>query len=199
MKKITICLFLLATAFGMKAQEKENQKEVGVQFSSLNSFGLTYKSGTSKSLWRYNVLAARLGNIDHNFENDTFDQSHNSFNISASIGKEYRKEIATNLEFRYGVDISFDYNYNKNRNGPLLLNNFYAKRQAYSPGVNAVIGLNYVINDKLVIGAEILPNVQYSFGEVERLDNGTVYKGDLREWNFGLNSNSARLSVAYRF
>ncbi|MDT7833142.1 hypothetical protein RQM59_12165 [Flavobacteriaceae bacterium S356] len=199
MKKITVCMFLLATAFGMNAQEKENQKEVGIQFSSLNSFGLTYKSGTSKSLWRYNVLTAGVGSIDNDFENNNFDQRHDSFNISASIGKEYRKKIATNLEFRSGFDLSFGYSSYKTENGPTILNNFYQKRQAYSPGINAVIGLNYVINDKLVIGAEILPNIQYSFGEVERLDSGVIYKGDLREWNFGLNSNSARLTVAYRF
>lgn len=192
-------MFLLAAAFGMNAQEKENQKEVGIQFSNLNSFGLTYKSGTSKNLWRYNVLTAGVGSIDRDFENNNLDQSYDTFNISASIGKEYRKEIAANLEFRSGFDVSFSYSTYKSQNGPLLLNNFYAKRQAYSPGVNAVIGLNYVINTKLVIGAEILPSLQYVFGNIERLESGTIYKGDLREWNFGLNSNAARLSVAYRF
>lgn len=192
-------MFLIASAFGMKAQEKESQKEVGVQFSSLNSFGFTYKSGTSKSLWRYNVLLIGISNLENDFENDNFDQSNDSFNASASIGKEYRKKIAKNLEFRSGFDISFAYNSYETSNGPIILNNFYRKRHTYTPGVNGVIGVNYVINDKLVIGAEVLPSATYSFGEVERLENGVIYTGDVKDWNFGFSSNSARLSVAYRF
>jgi hypothetical protein len=56
MKKSLLILFALSYAFIGNAQETVKQQEVGLVFRSLNNFGLTYKVGTKKSLWRYQAL-----------------------------------------------------------------------------------------------------------------------------------------------
>lgn len=203
MKKSLLIILCLSMSSFLMAQEKVKQKEIGIVFSNLNNFGLTFKTGTDRSLWRFNTLFISGNNMDQ-----TADSSVNKWHqmgFGFTLGREYRKVIVENLELRFGADISFSYSQSINDYDDKTANNFdrLSKQTTYRPGINLVFGLNYVLNDNFVIGAELLPNFSYTTGtSVEKyyyINNGDEVKRDISGFNYGLSNSSALLSLAYRF
>lgn len=196
-------LLCLSLSCFLMAQEKVKQKEIGLVFSSLDNFGLTFKIGTEKSLWRFNALF-----IDgHKRDNvsDSLSEKYNSTGFGIRLGREYRKVIVQNLELRYGADISFNYGHGINDvdYNYVHYNDYYLEQTTYTPGINLVVGLNYVIKEKLVLGAELLPYFSYTTGtsiEKGRYSNfDEEVKSDISVFNYGISNTSALLSIAYRF
>ncbi len=180
MKKSTFS-FLLLFSFSLISFAQKKQREAGIQFNDLDSFGLVYRTGTDKSLWRFNLLSSSFGKA-------SFGASEtDAFSIRASIGKEYRTIIDKNFEFRYGFDLGFGYANQNNSNNVDI--------DTFDTTANAVVGFNYVVNNKIVIGAEVLPSLTY---RNNNLDDNINEQSD-NSWFFSLNSNAARLSLAYRF
>lgn len=201
MNKLTLIFISLIMSILVTAQEKPKQKEVGLVFSNLNNFGLTYKTGSSKSLWRYNTLFISGSNTDETADSLEINQRSSGFGVK--FGKEYRKVIVTNFEFRYGADLSFTFsNSSGNYNDKSVGNNdMTSKRTTYQPGINLVLGFNYVFKDRLVIGAELLPYFSYITGkskETSYRTNEEIEK-DISGYAYGLSNTSALLSLSYRF
>lgn len=203
MRKSLVVLLCLSMSYTLMAQETVKQKEIGLAFSNLNNFGLTYKTGTDKSLWRFNTLFISGNNTETTSDSLIDKLSSNGFGIK--IGKEYRKVLVDNLELRFGADLSFSYNQTKDNYEDKTINNYDWKmeRTTYQPGINLVFGLNYVFNDNLVLGAEILPYFSYNTGT--EVSNGyynssdVERKSDISGFSYGLSNSSALLSLAYRF
>src|SRR5665648_1271161 len=58
MKKLTVLLVLIFILLNdLYSQEKTTSKEVGLYFSSLNSFGVRYKFGNEKRMFRLTALS----------------------------------------------------------------------------------------------------------------------------------------------
>ncbi|MCX6234995.1 MAG: hypothetical protein NT175_09800 [Bacteroidetes bacterium] len=203
MKKVLFILIALSMSFIVMAQEKPKQKEVGLAFSSLNNFGLTFRTGTNKSLWRFNTLLILGSNRTQN--EDSSELITNSIGFDTRIGKEYRKNIAENLELRYGADLSFSFDYSKYDHNDKSADNEdrLSESTTYRPGINALFGLNYVINNKFVIGAELLPGFSYLIGKTTQKNisnnESQEVKTDNSGFNYGLSNTSALLSITYRF
>ncbi|WP_075343220.1 hypothetical protein [Tenacibaculum agarivorans] len=200
MKKTLLSLLLLCGAMSVSfGQEKEKRKEVSINFSSLNSFGFTYKTGTSTNLWRFSTLALNLGNSKTETNGATQGDNEN-FNIGAqvSVGKEFRKGITKNLEFRYGFDVAFAYSKSKITNDDGITFS-ESKRTYYTPSLAGVIGVNYVFNDNLAFGVELLPRFSYTTGNSTNTRDTDVVNGDISIYNFGLGNGGAQLSLSYRF
>ena len=184
------------------AQETQKQKEVGIAFRNLDNFGLTFRSGTNKSLWRFSTLLVSGGNFEETTDSVENKQSSRGFGIG--FGREYRESISDKIELRFGADLMFSYNYSKVDfdNNSSVGRERFTERTTYQPGVNLVFGLNYLLNN-LVFGAELLPNFGYITGtSVERdsrSDDGMERKTDISGFNYGLSNTSALLSLAYRF
>ncbi|MCU0417513.1 MAG: hypothetical protein MUE33_10060 [Cytophagaceae bacterium] len=106
MKKVLIILSLLLPSLLM-AQEKIKQKEIGLVFSSLDRFGLTYRVGNQKTLWRFSTLAL-LGD-QLNKEKDSLYQNVENYGVLLGFGKEYRKALVEKVELRYGMGLFFNY------------------------------------------------------------------------------------------
>ena len=106
MKKSLLIVLCLSMSYYLMAQENEKvkQKEIGLVFSNLDNFGLTYKTGTEKSLWRFTTLFISGDNIEET--EDSLLSKQNKLGFGVKIGKEYRKNIAQNLELRFGADLS---------------------------------------------------------------------------------------------
>ncbi|NQT76241.1 MAG: hypothetical protein HQ565_00905 [Bacteroidetes bacterium] len=197
MKKLALSLFAFTIAIFVVAQEKPKIKEVGVVFSNLDNFGLSFKIGNEKALWRINTLLINGGNSEENM--DSVVSKTSSIGFGFGVGREYRKTIAKNFELRYGADLSFRYINQKSE----LNDNEYNRsstRTYYVPRFNLVFGFNYVIKEQFIIGAEILPYFSYTFGSrVDEFSDDDNRETDISRIDFGLSNTSIMLSVGYRF
>ncbi len=193
MKKTIIILLTLMTSFAGLSQEKT--REVGVTIASLNNFGFTFRTGTENALWRFNSIIANGSNLKDESINNGYENNYHGFGFS--VGREHRKNVSENLELRLGADLSFHYSHYSNSNS------ITPEETRYSPGVNLVLGFNYLIQENLFIGAEMLPHFRYQTGTRTVLsnDNGVEYhaQSKLSGFSYGLNNNSVLLSVGYRF
>ena len=193
----------LSMSFTLMAQEPVKQKEIGLVFSNLDNFGLTYKTGTEKSLWRFNTLIISGNNIENNADSLVDKRSYMGFGIK--IGKEYRKKLADKLALRYGADVSFSYDQSKYEYDYKTVNGTDRKseRTTYQPGINLVFGLNYELSDHFVLGVELLPGFSYTTGtSVDKnyySSSDEDMKSEISGFNYGLSNTSALLSVSYRF
>lgn len=103
MKKLVWSLFAFTIAITILAQEKPRIKEIGIVFSNLEIFGLSFKIGKEKALWRINTLLIDGGNLEETM--DSVVSKTSSIGFMFGVGREYRKAIAKNLELRYGAEI----------------------------------------------------------------------------------------------
>lgn len=199
MKKTLMILICLSMSYILLAQETVKQKEIGLVFMNLDNFGLTFKTGTDKSLWRFNTLFISGNNMENT--TDSFVHKHSNMGFGVGIGKEYRKNIVENLELRFGADLSFTYSQSKSDNDhkTIDINDSLSERITYIPGVNLVFGLNYKLSGNIVIGVELLPNFRYTTGTSTHINNDVEVKSDISGFNYGLSNTSVLLSLSYRF
>lgn len=200
MKKQIIIVLLIAIPLLLSAQTATSQKEIGLQFRNLNSFGFNYKTGTSTALWRFTAIGLSGQNQKYSTSDQTNKSTSNGFSVG--VGKEWRKPLNTKLEMRWGLDLAFGYDSHKQSfeytSSPGSINRL-DKQTIYSPGVNFVFGFNYLISKEFILGAEILPFVNYRFGKSKTDQNGTATDIDVSQFTGGFDTNSVALTLAYRF
>jgi len=203
MRKSLLILLCLAMSYILMAQETTKQKEVGIVFQNLDNFGLTYKTGTNKSLWRFNTLI--LSGSKSEQIADSIVNKNNNMGFGVKIGREYRKDIAEHLELRFGADLSFTYSQSKSDFDDKTIDNHdrLNERTNYQTGLNLVFGFNYALSDNIIIGAELLPGFSYSTGESTDksyyTNSGEEIKSEISGFNYGLSNTSALISLVYRF
>ncbi|WP_421978841.1 hypothetical protein [Roseivirga seohaensis] len=203
MRRSLLVLLSLSMSYCLMAQEPVKQQEAGLTFYNIDGFGLTYRTGTEQSLWRFNTLIISGNNSDNSTGTTISKDINTGFNFK--VGKEYRKELADKLELRYGGDISFSYRQVKTQyENKLIPNDFRSSnRTIYEPGVNIIVGFNYMLKENLILGAEILPSFNYFSVTLTEKDsntnNGIEMKADTSGYNYGLSNGSALLSLAFRF
>ncbi|MGD9995239.1 MAG: hypothetical protein AB7S69_18205 [Salinivirgaceae bacterium] len=204
MKKTILMLACFFAVYSIMAQEAVKQKEIGLVFSNPDNFGIAYKTGTDKSLWRFNTLFISGQNrVSEPTDSSTFKASTIGFGLK--LGKEFRKPIADKLEFSYGMDVSFRYSQSKTDRDDNSIGDRDAlsKTIVYEPGINLILGLNYLISKNFAIGAELLP---YFYYDKVKLLSTTSSNNEIDETeseregiSYGLSNTSALLSIVYRF
>ena len=206
MKIILVYFLILCLSVTSIAQEYDepepNQREAGLNFIGLlTAYGATFKFGTTTNMWRVNSLFGTHSAVNSSQNDNAFLDQENRTNIQFSFGHEFRKAIEENLEFRYGADISFGVESSKetlkpNDDGFSGVNN----RNKMEVGLNAVVGLNYVFNGKLVLGGELLPGVRYFTENIRNVPlENQVNEGTNTGFNIDVRHQTFRLSLAYRF
>ncbi len=98
---------------------------------------------------------------------------------------------------------AFSYNQSTNSEDDKSINNhdIIFEQTIYQPGINLVIGLNYVFKEHFVIGAELLPHFSYITGKSTRSSyryNDDI-ESDISGFSYGLSNSSALISLSYRF
>lgn len=197
LKTLLMAMLCLFVGNILTAQENAKQREVGLTFYNLEDFGITFKTGTNKSLWRFSTLS--FSGSNHFY--DDLSSANARFGFGFRVGKEYRKNIAENFELRYGADLLFQYRNSKFSDDISDPDN-KSIRKDYLPGINLVLGFNYVFNDKIVLGAEFLPRLVFShqtFVRNDSINNNEEIKNSLYSIQYGFSSDSVLLSLAYRF
>ena len=203
MRKTLLIISFITLSLFVFAQENTKQKEIGLAFYNLNDFGLSLKTGTNKSLWRFTTLFISGRNSDES--SDSLITKYSNVGFGLKVGKEFRKSITDNLEFRFGADVSFSYRQTESDYNDKTIDDHdrLTERKTCNPGINLVLGVNYVLNDNFVIGAEFLPNFSYQTGtSINKSyyeNNGDEIKSDISGFNYGLSNTSVMITLAYRF
>lgn len=201
MKKTILIFLAIVVVVLVNAQNTSKQKELGLSFRSINSFGINFKTGSEKSLWRFSTLYGQ--GMKEKSISDSLESIQSSNSASLKIGKEYRKSISDHLEMRLGADLSFGISSRNSEEDDLSIDNYdYARsRITFEPGLNFVFGFNYLINETLLIGAEILPGFNYVMGK-DKHDPSyeeDIIENKIRGFRYGLSNTSAQLILACRF
>ena len=197
-KKLTFITTLLFTATFLSTQTGPTKRqELGVTFSNFDSFGFTYRVGKENNLWRFSTGFISGGT--NTTEGVTEELKRTSFGLGVQIGKELRKPISEKFTLRYGLDLSFRFNHNTD--APIdASNNEGTKYNAYVPGINFVLGTNFQVAERLILGAELLPGASYSYSKSSiTAADGTEQVVEQKIFNYGFNNNSAILSLVYQF
>jgi hypothetical protein len=201
MKKSFLILTALSMSFFLTTQGQSRQREIGLVFNNLDNFGLTFRTGTEKALWRFTTLYLSGNNTTQNA--DSIETKYTTTGFGLKFGREYRTTIIRNLEFRYGLDLSFSYSYSKSDNNDKSVSNqdIIQKSNTYHPGINLVLGFNYIILEKLVIGAEVMPSISYTTGtgSVKASNNNNETKSKSSGFSYGFSNSPVLISVIYRF
>jgi len=81
MKKSLFILTALSMSFFLMAQGQSKQKEIGLVFNNLNNFGLTFRTGTEKALWRFNTLYLSGNNMTQTADSSETKNISNGFGL----------------------------------------------------------------------------------------------------------------------
>lgn len=204
MKTRFLCLTMLFVfmSFGIFAQQEKSLRvhQVGINFSSLNSFGLHYKTGSEKTLLRISLLALNLGSASRwGRAEDSIDIKNQSYGAGFRIGFERHVPIVAKFDFIWGLEVGTNFNYGKTTQHRIYSNDYEATEWSVAPLINIILGATYTFSDHLVIGAEITPGFQYSYSKAKSTINDITVEQTTSAFNFGFNTNFANISVAYRF
>ena len=200
MKLFTLTLTLFFICFFSFSQKKT--KEFGLNIYNVNSYGMQYKIGEDATMWRFrlnssDLILGREGKMfSFNFDNGNQIRTR-QVNLTAAIGREKRKEIAPNFQFIYGMELLTRYSYRG-----IADFNFITDFKALSVGLSAVVGARYALNDKIFIGAELLPSVQYVNSKTINRNRRFFGASDITRYSgifAGFDSSSALLSIGIKF
>ncbi|MDW3191385.1 MAG: hypothetical protein R8G66_03445 [Cytophagales bacterium] len=199
MKKTTLLLLLMGLLMQAYAQEKTKRHEIGLSLSDFNSFGVVYRFGTEKSLWRIATLETFIRRRETSTVNSVTKNKDTSYGLR--IGKEFRTKVDEKYQFRWGFDVS--YFFLKDMQDFDVLNSTDLDRLRRSTthviGVNAVLGMNFPISKRLLLGVEILPTFSYDFGNrYEEFVNPTFVNDiDHEDFQFRLSNDGAIIVFTY--
>ncbi|MEI7663265.1 MAG: hypothetical protein WCK34_13740 [Bacteroidota bacterium] len=201
---LTLMFSVISCGIFAQQENKLHYTQAGITFSSLNNFGLTFKTGGEKTLLRVSLLSLNLGKSSNQGRvQDSIDASTSSYGVGFRLGFERHLPIYNHFDFIWGFEAGCSYtNQKQKRNMSGLYNDYESNSWSIIPLADVILGVTYTISDHLVLGAEITPGVQYSFGKTKT----TNYTGITstteqtnKNFNFGFNNNAASLSLAYRF
>jgi hypothetical protein len=198
---LTLTMLLAFVSSSVFAQQSPETKihQIGISFSSLNQFGINYKSGNEKTLLRMSLLYMNLANYsDWGRPEDSLEMKQQSYGFGFRLGFEKHVPIVARLDFIWGLEAGGNFSYQTLKNDQV---NYHADRTSWTvtPLVDVVLGVTYTFADHLVVGAEVTPFIQYSFGKSKTTSSTQTVETTSSALNFGFNSNNANLTLAYRF
>ena len=201
MKRYLLLLVLTSSHLISYSQESVKIKELGFTTSNLNDFGITYRQGSTNTLWRFNAIASNAG--FSNSKGDYEERSNSGFSIGLQVGKEWRKLISQKFELRLGTDLGFRYGQSKYErfDAPSQTLEYKSSNETFKASALGVFGFNFVFTDMFLVGAEFLPALTYSKGSTEQYyqSSGETVNSENESFNFGFSTDSIRLSLLYRF
>ena len=168
--------------------------EFGLTFSSLNSFGVNFKIGNQKILYRLTTLALNF-NSNQSVES-VFDQSTMKmadYGAGLRFGFEKRIFLAKNFDLHLGSDAGIAYYYHKNG-----IEDSISKGWVINPAIYLVMGLAYQAGEHFMITAELSPSLQYVYGKRNYTVSGTAHEISNHNFSFALSNNSVSITIAYR-
>jgi hypothetical protein len=206
MTKPFLILALLIMAMTVHAQvdgdSTKRTKEFLITTTSLTSgnYGLQYKV----KVFRKAFLRLGLAYVYDDYRSDkpqvatSYPTKNNSYGFSFTSGLEKRKVISDFFEFSYGLNLIMAGGWNKSRTeNPNIAESLRDTKSYFiSPGISVDLGAIMKIHQNFYLGAEIMPQLLYSYQ-----DNSGNSNGGLKTHTFRatVNSQNAILALIYRF
>lgn len=204
MKQSFFLLAILFLAMNVYSQNSNKQHEVGIGFNNLDNFEFFFKTGTEKSLWRFNYLYTSGSQYESETPDDSTSSTSSSFGGGLKIGNEFHIAQSGKLDFYIGGDLGLTYS--KSTNEYEYINNgetFTTENlsRVFKPGLDGIIGLSYAINTNIRLGVELSPGIYYQFVKNSSKSSTMDEPNENKRKTFGYNlsSNSAKLTLACRF
>ena len=205
--KRTILLLIVTAMFPLfifaQDQQPARQYELGLRFSSLNSFGLNFKTGKKDTWFRISAIGLNVSSDKNSgIVYDTLDYSEKQSGGGAAllVGFEKRIPLAKSFNFIIGLDAGVACTVNHIDQQGLISQNYY-KQDIWRviPQAACVLGVSYMIKDFLVLSAELDPTLSYTYGKTKYTSNSNTRDETVNGVSFGLSSSSATITLAYRF
>lgn len=173
---LLLTLFLLSLPAILPAQTRYH--ELGLRSGGFDNFSFLYKRSTDqRKFFRVRLIAlnSRLSLTDTN--------TSDYVSAGVALGRERRRDVAENFYFVHGPEVSaFG---NKSR---------VTDREDWNANIRLgyLLGFNYSVSDRFIVGIETIPGLQYQFGE-NYLDQ--------RESSLGLDfsTNAVAVTALFRF
>lgn len=200
MRKLLFVFAALIASMLVQAQQARSVKELGVVFYNGDQYGLTYRFGTEKGLWRVNVVSLGGSNLK-SLDNDFTQMEENAFNMNLSFGREIRWRIRRSIALRLGADLSYGLSTTKTRSDSNHDLTFDETNNMvnHAPGFNLMYGFNLQLSNFL-LGVEVKPSVQYNMTSRETwYMNARMSNTDENRFNWGLSTTPVQLSIVYQF
>jgi len=187
MKRLSIVLvFTFVLLSSLYSQERNTTKEVGIYFSNLDAFGIRYKFGNEKHMFRITALSINFGNSNSNANGTTVENTNSGAGLN--IGFELPVNITENFTFYYGGELSGAFGHFKYSSHDTETS---STSNTTNTGIGFVLGFSHRINANILISAEIVPGLHFY-----RTENGS---NEDSGYGFGLYSNAAGITLSYRF
>ena len=190
-QKCLLVFSFLLLGLNSFAQKQPSIHEVGLTLNSNLDFGLIYKTGTEKSVFRLQALFLNGAHQSTPNGNNT-NLNNNNYGFGVSLGSEFRQNLAKDFFVIYGFGAGVKYA------GQNIVNNGIIEQynHIFSPKINLVVGFNYVLKEHWIFSIEALPYFQYDVVTQSVANNLGVVSGRI---SYGMNMASVRLVIAHRF
>ncbi|MDP4282151.1 MAG: hypothetical protein Q8867_08385, partial [Bacteroidota bacterium] len=203
MKKFWIIIFLSGCfIIPVKAQQTPSLKynELGISFYDLNGFGFRYKHGNDKTMFRLSMLTLDVVSNNQKIKMNNYPESKQSgYGLGMRIGFDNRVPLYKNFSLLLGGELGINYLYQTINNGDSITSSTSKHTQwTISPGVSFIFGINCVIREHLVLGAELNPTLAYSYSETKNDYPYFHYKTTSTNFSFNASTSGAGVYIAYR-
>jgi len=180
-------------------QPPARYNEFGIIFSSLNSFGLRYKYGGDKTSFRLSLLTLNLG-VSNSSDNPTSGQTQkqSSYGAGLRLGFDHKVRLFSSFSLLLGAEAGIGYTYQHTTNTASGISTDERVDQYLTPTLSFIFGLNYILKDHLVFGAEINPTLMYAYQSTD-YKQPSEYTSKSKTLEFSLFTSGAGLYIAYRF
>jgi hypothetical protein len=198
MKKIPIVFAVIVINIMTANCQSDLRKEVGVVFRNIHSFGITYRTGTDRALWRISGFSVGASK-DESYGGQTNISKYSRAGLGLQLGREFRKPITDQFQYRYGLDLACYYNVSTtNTTSPYQ--HMKTTIRTFMPGIVGVFGINFLVNSHFLVGAEIEPRFSYIMAHQndKNLLDDTETERDIPGFNFSV-QNVVALTLVYSF
>ena len=205
MKKFIVLLIFLMLTFSLLAKDKpEKQTELGISFLGFkNSPRLIFKTGNEYLKLRVGNISLGGGDNNRYHAPDRADTKSISKNFGGSLGLEYNNTIFEKLNFNFGFDLyAKNGTYSVERTDTtdlfIITTNEITITKTYQ--LYFILGLNYALTDKFIIGVEYKPylSYQYSTYYYGREDLGLDLFDENENFNYDFDPE-IYITFSYRF
>lgn len=198
-KEFYILVILTFVFFSANAQDTiQKTKQIGFNFTG-SQFGVRYKTGKGLTSLRMTLLSLSSGS-DWGKSNLT-QSTHNNLGFGFNIGFEKKHPITEKINYYLGSDLLTSYyfsndHYEYDSTGGNPGGKSKSSSTQLSAGIGFVIGLNFVVTERLSISTEIVPAVYYSHSVSNYGTEGEL-KSTSDAINYGLSTRGINVTLYF--